>query len=148
MLIFQTWIKSLRHHRTKGFFEARDLSQHRHLLISSQTPSPIPDHSDSLLSALQQFDMAFAAKWYQISLHDPIWTAPPPSDHLPVQPNPRKHLLNTSDLTDAGQNHQRTLTGNYVLEQQHVEYAERNNNKQNIAYPIYFNQIEPVTKLV
>ena len=108
MLIFQTWIKSLRYHHTKGFFEARDLSRQRHLLISSQTPSPIPDRSDSLLSALQQFDMTFAARWYQMSPHDPIWTAPPPPGHLPVITNPRKHLLTHLDPPDTGNTYSRT----------------------------------------
>ena len=112
MAIFQTWIKSLRYHHTKGFFEARDLSLQRHLLISSQTPSPIPDRSDSLLSALQQYDTTFAIRWYQISPHDPIWTTPPPPGHLPAIANPRKHLLHHSELTDPGNKYQRTSTGN------------------------------------
>jgi hypothetical protein len=112
MLIFQTWIKSLRYHHTKGFFEAHDLSQQRHLLISSQTPSPIPDCSDSLLSALQQFDMTFAARWYQISPHDAIWTAMPPPGHLPVISNSRKHLLTNHDLNDTGTKYPKIDTGN------------------------------------
>jgi hypothetical protein len=112
MAIFQTWIKSLRYHHTQGFFEARDLANHRHLLISSQTPSPIPDRSDSLLSALQQFDMTFAARWYQISLHDPIWTTPPPPGHFPVLGTLGKRLPADSDLPDPGNKYQRTSTGN------------------------------------
>jgi hypothetical protein len=89
LLIFQVWIKSLRYHTSKGFFEACDTTGVRQLLVTGQTPSPIPDRSDSLLSALQQYDMTFAARWYQISPHDAIWSATPPPGHLPT-PAPYK----------------------------------------------------------
>jgi hypothetical protein len=83
LLIFQTWIKNLRYHRTRGFVEARDQEKHKHLLLASQTPSPIPDRSDSLVSALQQYDLTFAARWYQLSPYDAIWTAALPPNHFP-----------------------------------------------------------------
>ena len=122
MLIFQTWIKSLRYHHTKGFFEARDLSLQRHLLISSQTPSPIPDRSDSLLSALQQFDMTFAARWYQISPHDAIWTAPPPPGHLPALPTSRKHPLTNHDPQETGNKFPRNGTGHETRQPHRADF--------------------------
>jgi hypothetical protein len=83
-LIFQNWIKNLHYHSTRGFVEARDQSQNRHLLLASQTPPLIPDRSDLLVSTLQQFDMAFAAHWYQLSPYDAIWmTVLPPTSHFP-----------------------------------------------------------------
>jgi hypothetical protein len=83
LTIFQNWIKTLRYHPTRGFVEARDQSQNRHQLLASRTPSPIPDWSDSLVSALHQYDVTFAARWYQLSPYDAIWTATLPPSHFP-----------------------------------------------------------------
>jgi hypothetical protein len=83
-LVFQTWIKNLRYHPTRGFIEARDQHHNNHLILDGTTPSPVPDRSDTLVTALQQYDIAFAARWYQTSAYDPSWTAPTPPGHFPA----------------------------------------------------------------
>jgi hypothetical protein len=100
LLIFQNWIKNLRYHRTRGFIEARDQARNKHLLLASQTPSPIPDRSDSLVSALQQYDLTFAARWYQLSPYDAIWTAALPPNHFPPSSEPPKRPPPAKDRED------------------------------------------------
>jgi hypothetical protein len=50
--VFQTWIKNLRYHPTKGFIEAHNLNVQGHLLLDSTTPLPVQDQMETLLSAL------------------------------------------------------------------------------------------------
>jgi hypothetical protein len=90
LLIFQVWIKSLRYHSIKSFFEARNATGMHQFLVTGQPPSPIPDRSNLLLSVLQQYDMTFAARWYQILPHDAIWSVVPLPGHLPTLA-PYKH---------------------------------------------------------
>jgi hypothetical protein len=108
LAVFHSWLTNLTYHSNKGFFEAYDRRRQRHLLVSSTIPSHIPDHSDSLMTAIRQYDIAFAARWYHLSTHDAIWTTlpppghyasplPPPVDYSRHQPprdfedNPRQH---------------------------------------------------------
>ena len=100
LLIFQNWIRNLRYHCTWGFIEARDQARNKHLLLASQTPSPIPDRSDSLVSALQQYDLTFAARWYQLSPYDAIWTATLPPNHFPPSSEPQKQSPAPTDGDD------------------------------------------------
>jgi hypothetical protein len=108
-LVFQTWIKNLRYHPTKGFIEARDQHHQHHLILDGTTPSPVPDRSDTLVTALAQYDIAFAARWYQTSAYDSSWTTPTPPGHFPVAayvrpppandlPPPTKKKPRTGDL--------------------------------------------------
>jgi hypothetical protein len=83
LFVFQTWIKNLRYHPTQGFLEACDTDHRNHLIFDGTTPSPVPDRSETLLSALQQFDGHFAHRWYQTSPFDVSWTNPPPPGHFP-----------------------------------------------------------------
>jgi hypothetical protein len=88
-LVFQTWIKNSRYHPTQGFIEARDTSHQSHLILDSTTPSPVPDRTDTLITAMNQYDVTFAIRWYQTSPHDASWTNPTPPGHFPAMPSPR-----------------------------------------------------------
>jgi hypothetical protein len=92
--VFQTWIKNLRYHPTQGFLETCDSQHHNHLIFDGTTPSPVPDRSETLLSALRQFDTHFATRWYQTSPHDASWSTPPPPGHFPItsSAHPMPHL--------------------------------------------------------
>jgi hypothetical protein len=87
-LVFQTWIKNLRYHPTQGFIEARDNNHKSDLILDSTTPSPVPDRTDTLITAMNQYDVTFAIRWYQTSPHDASWTNPTPPGHFPVMPLP------------------------------------------------------------
>jgi hypothetical protein len=60
-LVFQTWIKNLRYHPTKGFLQAQDQHHQQHIVLDGTTPSLVPDRSDTLVTTLLQYDVTFAA---------------------------------------------------------------------------------------
>jgi hypothetical protein len=88
-LVFQTWIKNSRYHLTQGFIEARDTNHQSHLILDSITPSPMPDRSDTLITAMNQYDVTFAIRWYQTSPHNASWTNPTPPGPFPAMPPQR-----------------------------------------------------------
>jgi hypothetical protein len=88
-LVFQTWIKNSRYHPTQGFIEACNKNHQSNLILDSTTPSPVPDHTDTLIMAMNQYDMTFAIRWYQTSPHDASWANPTPPGHFPAMPPTR-----------------------------------------------------------
>ncbi len=89
-LVFQTWIKNSRYHPAQGFIEARDNHHQSHIVLDSTTPSPVPDRSDTLITAMNQHDVTFAIRWYQTSPHDASWTNPTPPGHFPAMSSQRQ----------------------------------------------------------
>jgi hypothetical protein len=94
LLIVMSWIKWLRFHPSRGFLEAYDVNNRKHLLLDNHIPSPIPDRNDSVLQVLQQFDLSFQNRWYQNTSFDSVWSSPLPAAHfqsapsVPYHPNP------------------------------------------------------------
>jgi hypothetical protein len=84
----------MNYHYTSGFIEARDSAFQGHLVLDSTTLSPIPGQSASVLSALGQYDVSFAIRWYQTSTHDTSWINPVPPGHFPatLYPRPPPHV--------------------------------------------------------
>jgi hypothetical protein len=52
LFVFQSWMKNLRYHPTRGFVEAQDHQFWGHLILDSDTPSPVPDMAATIISAL------------------------------------------------------------------------------------------------
>ena len=77
----QNWVKQLRYHPERGFYQARDADGKRYLLLDNQVPSNIPGRTDSLPAALRHFDMIFETRWFCGSFLDPIWSAAIPEGH-------------------------------------------------------------------
>jgi hypothetical protein len=105
-LVFQIWIKNLRYHPTKGFLEAQDQHHQQHIVLDGTTPSPVPDRSDTLVTALLQYDVAFAARWYQTSTYDSSWSNPTPPGHFQATPYTRPPLA--QELATGSNKRQRT----------------------------------------
>jgi hypothetical protein len=85
-LVFHAWIKYSHYHPSQGFIEARDNNHQSHLILDSTTPSPVPDRSDTLITAMNQYNVTFAIWWYQTSPHNASWTNPTPPGHFPAMP--------------------------------------------------------------
>jgi hypothetical protein len=81
-LVFQTWINNSRYHLTQGFIEVRDNHHQSHIILDGTRPSPVPDQSDTLITAMNQYNVTFAIPWYQMLPHDASWTNPTPPGHF------------------------------------------------------------------
>jgi hypothetical protein len=90
-LVFQIWIKNSRYHPTQGFIEARDNHQESHIVVDSTTPSPVPDQFNTLITAMNQYDVTCAIRWYQTSPHGASCTNPTPRGHCPAMSLQRQH---------------------------------------------------------
>jgi hypothetical protein len=50
------------YHPTKIVLEARDSTHQSHLILDSTKPSPVPEISDTLIMALNQYDVIFVIR--------------------------------------------------------------------------------------